>query len=272
MSSVTACVVARDEAEHLAELLPTLRWADEVLVVIDDATGDDSGIIAEAYADRVETRPFISFSAFRNVAMDLAGSAWIFFVDADERVSPALADEVRAAIAERQPPADDGDETATVAYWVPRLNIMFGRLVRGGGWYPDEQLRLLRRDAARYDEAQLVHESAQVNGKAGHLTQPLLHLNYRSFRQFFAKQERYTAMEAATLIQQGVRPRRRALLGTPLREFTRRFFVLRGWMDGPIGLFLSLAMAYCAFQRVKTVRRAWREIANARRREGRPGS
>jgi glycosyltransferase involved in cell wall biosynthesis len=256
MSSITACIVARDEAEHLAELLPTLRWADEVLVLIDDATRDDSQTIAEACADRVETRPFVSFSAFRNMAIDLAQSAWIFFVDADERVSPALADELRAAVAERPQPAPSGSEAGSVAFWVPRLNIMFGRLVRGGGWYPDEQLRLLRRDAARYDETQLVHESAQVDGPTGHLTEPLLHLNYQSLRQFTAKQRWYTALEAATLIRQGVRPRRRALLGAPLREFTRRYFALRGWIDGPIGLFLSFAMAYYAFQRVRLVRAA----------------
>src|SRR4051812_5398911 len=91
--SITACVIARDEAINLAALLPQLRWADEVLVVIDDMTTDASAAIAAPLADRVEVRRFASFSAFRNQAMDLARGDWIFFVDADERVSPELAGE-----------------------------------------------------------------------------------------------------------------------------------------------------------------------------------
>ncbi len=260
MSTITACVVARDEAANLAELLPTLRWADEVLVVVDDATQDDSREIAAAIADRVETRGFVSFSALRNAALDLAAGDWVFFVDADERVSPALADETRAAVAGAAA-VDDAHarrnvepKPASVGFWVPRLNVMFGRLILGGGWYPDEQLRLLRRDVARYDESLLVHERAEVTGPTGHLQEPLLHLNYRSFRQFFRKQRRYTELEAQSMIQQGDHPRRRALIGAPLREFGRRYFTHRGWGDGPVGLFLSLAMAYFAYRRVRLVR------------------
>jgi glycosyltransferase involved in cell wall biosynthesis len=256
MPTITACVVARDEAENLVELLPALRWADEVLVLIDDATRDDSQIIAEACADRVELRPFGTFPSFRNTAMDLARSDWIFFVDADERVSPALAEEVRAAIAGDSSPAQDSGAQAPVAYWVPRLNIMFGRLISGGGWYPDEQHRLLRRDAARYDEARLVHELPIVNGSSGHLHEPLLHLSYNSIPEFIAKQRRYNALAVAPMIQAGVFPRRRTLLGAPFREFTHRYFTLRGWTDGPVGLFLSLTMAYYTFQRVRLARQA----------------
>src|SRR5215212_475411 len=130
--SITACVIARDEAANLAELLPQLRWADEVLVLIDDATVDDSAAIAVPLADRVETRPFRSFSAFRNEALDLARGRWIFFVDADERVSSDLGNEVQAVVteSERLLASDSPDPNPPVAYWVPRHNIMFGRLIQ----------------------------------------------------------------------------------------------------------------------------------------------
>jgi glycosyltransferase involved in cell wall biosynthesis len=245
----------RDEAQNLVELLPSLDWADEVLVLIDDATQDDSELIAQAFTDRVETRTFTSFSAFRNIALDLARSTWIFFVDADERVPPALADEILHAVRGELPPPPGSAFEVPVAYAVPRLNVMFGRLILGGGWFPDEQLRLLRPDSCRYDETQLVHERAEVTGLIGHVVEPLLHLSYQSFRQFIAKQRRYTAMEIATMVQRGERPRARALLGAPLREFQRRYFALRGWTDGPIGLFLCAAMAYYAHKRVRLARR-----------------
>src|SRR3954464_3429743 len=95
--TITACVIARNESRHLPDLLPQLRWAEEILVVVDSASTDDTADVASHLADRVEVRPFTSFSAFRNTAMELARGDWIFFVDADERVSPELADEVRAA-------------------------------------------------------------------------------------------------------------------------------------------------------------------------------
>ncbi len=278
--AITACVIARDEAANLAELLPLLRWADEVLVLIDDGSQDDSADVATLMADRVEVRPFQSFSTFRNLAIDLARGRWIFFVDADERVSAALANEIRAAItsANAHPEPVEGpdhspsahpepvkgrtterDEETTessepAAYWVARHNIVFGRLLRGGGWSPDNQLRLLRRGRCRYDESHLVHETVAVDGATGNLSQRLLHFNYATLEDFFRKQRRYTAMEAEALRSSGP-PRRRSYLGAPLRAFVHRFFRLGGWVDGPVGLFLSLAMAYYAFERVRIARK-----------------
>jgi (heptosyl)LPS beta-1,4-glucosyltransferase len=254
-SAITACVVARDAAADLKELLPTLRWAEEVLVLVDDASADESAAAARTLADRVEVRPFISFPAFRNMALDLASCDWIFFVDADERVSQPLAVEVRASVEATEALLAAGGE-ASVGYWVPRHNIIFGRLVEGGGWSPDYQLRLLRRDRARYDDARLVHEMVLLSGPAGHLAERLLHFNYDSPVDFVRRQRRYTAMEAEALRAEGTTFRARALVGQPLREFARRYFALGGWKDGPVGLFLSTALAYYAFKRVRLVRSA----------------
>jgi glycosyltransferase involved in cell wall biosynthesis len=251
--SVTACVIARDEAANLAELLPQLRWAEEVLVLIDAATTDDSERVAHPLADRIETRVFTSFSAFRNIALDLASGEWVFFVDADERVSPDLVAEIRRAI--ERAAGGLGPESAPVGFWIPRHNLIFGRLIRGGGWAPDYQLRLIRRGHGRYDERRAVHEIIDLDGPAGHITERLLHFNYASIGQFMEKQRRYTEMEAAALRAETGRPRARALLGTPARAFIHRYVVLGGWLDGPVGFFLSATMAYFALQRVRLARR-----------------
>ena len=266
--TITACVIARDEAANLAELLPGLRWADEVLVLVDAATEDDSVAVATPLADRVELLPFVSFPVQRNAALALASGSWIFFVDADERVSQALADEVRAAVGTSERALAQSEEGAPVGYWVPRHNIIFGRLIRGGGWAPDYQLRLLRRGYAQYDESQPVHEIVTLDGPDGYLSERLLHLNYRTFGQFAAKQRRYTAMEAEALRAQGARYRARALVGQPLREFWRRYVGLGGWKDGPVGLYLSLAMAYYAFRRVELTRRDQELGSGVRRHSG----
>ena len=252
---ITACVIARDEAENLGELLPTLRWADEILALIDDRTTDDSAAVATALADRVEVRPFVSFPAFRNLGLDLARFPWVLFVDADERVSPELIAEIKQATAAAASP------DAAAGHWIPRHNIIFGRLVRGGGWAPDYQLRLLNRQLARYDERRLVHEIVHLDGPAGHLSERLLHFNYASPREFVDRQAYYTALEAESLRSEGVTFRARSLVGQPLRELWRRYVVLGGWQDGPVGLFLCLVLAYYAFKRVRLVQSSVTRLA-----------
>jgi hypothetical protein len=249
--SLTAAVLARDEEAFLGACLRSLAWADETLVLADADSLDRTEQVARALATRVDVRPFVSFPAQRNLALDLARSDWVLFVDADERVTPALAAEVRAATA----------SSTAAGYWIPRRNRILGHWMRGAGWWPDHQLRLLRRDRARYDESRLVHEVAGVHGPTGHLTRPLLHLNYTSLPEFWAKQRRYAALAARTRAADP--PRARALLSLPLRELWRRLVTLRGYRDGPLGLLLSLALAYFEWQ---TVRQA-RDLARRARTE-----
>src|SRR5581483_8822710 len=117
------------------------------LLVLDSESTDRTREVAAAYTDRVLVQRFENFSRQRNRALAAARGEWVFFVDADERASPALAAEVRRAVA----------GTDLAGYWVPRRNIILGRWIRHAGWYPDYQLRLLRRDCAHYDEAREVH-------------------------------------------------------------------------------------------------------------------
>ena len=249
-SLITAAVLARDEAGFLAACLESLAWADERLVLVDDRTTDASAALARRYTPHVYVVPFGSFPRLRNRALGLARGDWVFFVDADERVPPALAAEVRAAVTRA---ADDG----TAGYWVPRRNRICGRWVRGAGWSPDYQLRLLRRGAACYAEDALVHEVATLDGPVGWLRQPLVHLNYDTLAEFVAKQRRYAMLEAATRWRQGERVRVRAYLGAPLREFWRRYVTLRGYHDGALGLLLAGYLAYAALQRTRALARLW---------------
>ena len=254
-ASVTACVIARNEQAHLTELLPALRWADEVLVVIDESTTDASLSVARQHADRAQVCQFSSFPQMRNQALTLARGDWVLFVDADERLPEALVAEVRAAVQASERAIENG-EAAPVGYWIPRHNLIFGRRVHGGGWSPDFQLRLLRRNNAHYDESRLVHEQVLLDGPSGQLRQRLVHFNYATLGQFRSKQAQYTRLEAEALRTKGVRFRRRALVGQPLRELGRRYLLLGGWRDGAVGLFLALAMSYYAFRRVQLARRS----------------
>jgi glycosyltransferase involved in cell wall biosynthesis len=245
---LTAAVLARDEAANIEPCLAALVWADERLVVVDAATTDDTAQRAAALGARVAVRPLRSFADQRNAALELATGDWVLFVDADERVTPELAQEVGAAIA-----STDG----RVGYWIPRRNLICGRWVRHAGWYPDEQLRLLRRGFTRYDERRLVHEVVLLDGPEGHLARPLIHQNYVDLAQFRRKQAHYADLEALSLHGQGVRPRPWSCIVQPLREFRRRYVTLRGYKDGLLGFQLAMLLAWATFDTYRKLNRLW---------------
>jgi hypothetical protein len=236
--TVTAAVIARDEERSIGECLASVAWADERLVLVDAATVDGTRDVARQRGARVVQRAFDTFAGQRDAALGLASGDWVLFVDADERVSPALRHEILARV--RQP-------GQCVGFWIPRHNVLMGRVVRHAGWWPDYQLRLLRQGHARYDPRRVVHEVPLLDGPAGYLSEPLLHLNYASLAEFFAKQERYTRLEARRwLATYRRRPRLRSLVGQPLREFWRRYVTLEGYREGGLGLVLCLSLAWYA--------------------------
>jgi len=232
---LAAIVLTKNEERNIVACLESLRWADG-LIVLDSLSTDRTTQLAEEAGARVLTRPFDHYAAQRNAALEAADAEWVLFVDADERVTPALADEVREKVST--------DAPLIAGYWLPRENHIVGRVIRGGGWYPDYQLRLLRRGRARYDPARPVHEVVLLDGEAGYLRHPLIHYNYETWAQFHAKQRRYAELEALALYQQGVRPRPHHYVLQPWREFRRRYWTLAGYGDGLHGLRLSLYMAW----------------------------
>jgi hypothetical protein len=234
--SLAAVVLTYNEAHNIRPCLESLAWAGR-RVVLDggpDAPSNDGTVeLARAAGAEVLHHPFQHYAQQRNVALDRVEADWIFFVDADERATPALGDEVWARVVAHRP---------EVGWWVPRHNYIFGRLTRGGGWYPDYQMRLVRRGCARWERP--VHELAVLDGPEGYLEQPLLHYNYVDLADFRARQERYTDLDAAILHHEGIQSHVYTPYTQAVRHFWWRFVTLRGIRDGFHGLRLCLLMAY----------------------------
>ena len=247
--SISAVVLTQDEERHIGECLAGLTWCDELLV-LDSGSADRTVTIAREMGARVEERPFDNYPRQRNAAMELARHGWILFVDADERVPPELAAEIRTA----------SEDLEAAGYWIPRRNYIVGRWVRHAGWYPDYQPRLLRRGHARWDELREVHEVVIFEGPQAYLKNALLHHNYDSWPEFLDRQARYTALEVAYLRRAGTPAAARHMITRPLSEFWRRYVALAGYKDGAHGLRLSLLLAY--FEGVKYVR-LWRGSSGA---------
>ena len=234
---LSVAMIVRDEERHIgAALRSVAAVADEIVVLVDRRTTDRTAAIARQFGAVVYEQDFVSFPKQRNSALHVCRGEWVLFLDADERVTPELATELRHLC---QQPA-----RTEAGYWIPRYNLYFGRRLRGGGWYPDRQLRLLRRDCAAYDEARLVHELVTLDGTAGELQGHLLHINIETWRELHEKQRRYALAEAQTLARNGVGAKWRNLLLQPLREVRRRFITWRGYRDGGLGLVLALTMGY----------------------------
>jgi hypothetical protein len=247
-AELAAVVLSFNEERHIGACLDSLAWADR-RVVVDSFSTDQTVEIARRHGADVIQRAFSDFASQRNAALDAVDATWVLFVDADERTTPALAGEIRRVIA--------GGRCA--GWWIPRHNYLVGHRMRGGGWYPDPQLRLLRRGRARYDPALPVHERVILDGPEGTLDNVLIHYNYDSVRQFLRKQDRYVDYEVRILDERGVRVRPWTYVSMPLREFWRRLVTLGGWRDHVYGLLFSTLLAYykfVAYARLRRLRRA----------------
>lgn len=252
MKELVAVILTLNEERHIAACIDSLQWCDAV-VVWDSGSADRTCEIALDKGALVVRHPmphFRSYGSQRQAAMDTIAARWVFFVDADERATPELAQEVCAVIA---------GQPDVVGWWVPRHNYIFGKVMLHTGWYPDFQMRLLRPDRARWDPEREVHELAILDGAQGYLQNVLLHYNYDSLRQFIDKQERYVKPDAETLFKRGERPKLWSPISMPLRHFAWRFFQLEGYRDGLHGFWLSLLMGYYEGKKYVRLARLWRQ-------------
>jgi glycosyltransferase involved in cell wall biosynthesis len=240
---VTAVVLTLNEEPHLPDCLASLSWADSC-VVLDSGSSDGTQARAREAGAEVVVHAFENYSMQRQRALSLVRTPWLLFVDADERVPPALAAEVRR---ELLAPLADG-------YWIPRENHFWGHAMRGGGWWPDHQLRLLSVSRASYDPTRAVHEVAHVEGETAKLAEPLVHINYDSLAEFRSKQFEYAALEVVKRRARGETVRPHNLVVQPVREFWRRYVTLGGWRDGGTGLTVCALMGWYELTTLRALR------------------
>jgi hypothetical protein len=243
MTVLVGIILTYNESANITKCIESLRFCDQV-VVFDSFSTDDTMTLAMWAGVQIIQHPFENYAQQRNAALESVQDVaeWVLFVDADERVTEALANEVRTAI---ETPGN------TVGFRIPRHNYIFGKLTRGAGWFPDYQTRLLRVGKARFDPARPVHEVALLDGDLGTLTQPFIHYNYRDSAHFAEKQRRYAAYDAKILYDQGVRAKPHHLITQPLRHFWWRFVTLKGYQDGLHGLHLSVLMARYTYRKYR---------------------
>ena len=231
-SDITAVIAAHDESANIEACVASVEWAREVIVVENDSL-DDTVDRARGAGATVISPKFTTIGAARNNAIGRARTAWILVIDADERCTPELAEEIGQVVSR------PGNASA---YRVPRRNFFLGKEMRHGGWGSDRPIRLFRREL-RYNTS-LVHEHVDVtNGEIGEVKNKLLHYTYISLDQYFEKFDRYSRWWAEQNFAKGRRGTAGAVFFKPPARFVSMYFLKGGFRDGARGLVLACLAA-----------------------------
>ena len=231
-SDVTAVIAAHDESANIEACIASVDWAREVIVVENNSL-DDTIARARGAGATVTSPQFTTIGAARNHGIERAKTGWILVLDADERCTLELAEEILKVV---------GDPGSASAFRVPRRNFFLGKEIRHGGWERDKPIRLFKREL-RYN-ANLVHEHVDVTGGTiGEVRNRLLHYTYISLNQYFEKFDRYSRWWADQNFAKGRRGSAAAIVFKPPARFFSMYLLRGGFRDGAHGLVLACLAA-----------------------------
>jgi glycosyltransferase involved in cell wall biosynthesis len=252
---LTVTIITRNEAANVEAALQSVSWADEI-VVVDSRSTDETVDIARRYATRVEIRDWPGYSAQKNYAATLASNDWILSIDADERVTPELAREIRELL-NRGPDAP--------GYRMSRLTWYLGRWLHSTDWYPDHQLRLYDRRVGRWNGLR-VHESVTVQGRPGLLRHHIEHYAYRDVSDHVTSIDHYTTLIAEQWLEEGRRTNVLAAAIHPAMAFLRNYILRGGFRDGTAGFMVSVLNSYYVFMKLLKLWELQRDASSGQRK------
>jgi glycosyltransferase involved in cell wall biosynthesis len=240
---ISAIILFKNEEALLKDCLDSVSWVNEI-VIIDNGEEDKASRIAKDYNAKVIKSPRGNFSDRRNLGAENSTSDWLFYIDVDERVTPALKKEIK----------DSVKNGSYLAYAIPRSNILLGRKMHWGGWLPDYVLRLIKKDAlVKWSGA--LHEQPVVKGDVGKLKNPLIHISHRSLTEMVEKTNDWSLVEARLLFE-SKHPKMTwwRFISVALREFWYRGILKLGFLDGTVGV---IEIIYQMFSRMITYAKLW---------------
>lgn len=236
-SKLSVVLAASNEERMIEPCLKLLRFADEIVVIIDTRSTDATERIAKRYTKNVYRRKLESFAAQKNYGIAKSTGDWALIVDADERVTPALATEIRTVVASSRGQA---------AFKINRRNYFFGHRMRFGGWQRDQQIRLIKGKSMRYRGD--IHETFSPAAEPDTLKEPLWHFTHRSVESMMLKTVNFGRIQANEMLRSGHPPVTTAsFFKVPAKELYFRLIKHRGYRDGPAGVIESIYQAFSLF-------------------------
>jgi glycosyltransferase involved in cell wall biosynthesis len=260
---LSVCIIACNEERDLPRCLASVAFADEIVVVVDERSADATEKLAREAGARVERHAYQGNVEQKNVALALANGEWVLSLDADEALTPALAEEIRTLLAR--------DESHAVGLELNRITWHLGRWIRHGEFYPDWQLRLFRATAGRW-AGENPHGRVEVAGDVARLSGELEHYSYRDLADQVERIQDFSGIQAAGYRVAGRRVRvvGDMVLRPPLR-FLRAYLLKQGFRDGVPGLVIAVATAFHVFLKYAKLWEAERLGTGEARTSGKPG-
>lgn len=236
---ISVALITYNEEANIRACLDSVKWADEI-VVVDSHSTDGTPGIAREYAEKVFARDWNGINEQRQFALEQCTGEWVLCVDADERVTPELRDEIRDLFAAGEPDCD--------GFLIPRRTFFLGRWIRHCGWYPGRKLRLFRREKARFGDND-PHDRVLLDGSTRTLKNDLLHFTYRDLSHNARTVNTFTSVRADRLLAVGAGAGFLDLTVRPLWRFFQQYVLRLGFLDGMPGLIICGMSAFRVFLR-----------------------
>jgi len=231
---ISVVIIAFNEEDRIEDALKTGKTIADEIVLVDSFSTDKTLEIAESYGARIFQNPFVDYGSQKNFALDQARYEWVLNLDADERISPRLKEEILAL--KSSPPKNiDG-------FLINRKTSYLGRWIKHSGWYPDRKLRLFKKDKSRWSGR--VHEGLNLEGKMVQIDGDILHFTYRDINDHISRLNRYSSMQAQDIAEGGKKLLLlRALVLSPI-TFIRFYIWKAGFLDGLPGFVIALVSSW----------------------------
>lgn len=252
---LSVTIVAQDEERTIGRVIEAIKPIANEIILLDSGSTDRTVDIANEQGVKLYHQKWLGYCAQKNLAINYATNEWILSLDADEICTPELVEEIVALLTSDVPPAVNG-------FKIPRILFIGDEPVKGGGFYPDSQLRLIRRGTGKFAE-RVVHEAITVDGEVRKLKSPMLHYAYKDVPHFAAAMDKYARLSAQHYLERDFKPWKTSKLNEAIHPIWTLFYrqVVRGGMfNGP--LCLQLNIIYADYVRKKI--RYLRELVSAR--------
>lgn len=246
---LSVCIIVQDEEAHMEACLESVRWADEI-VVVDSHSTDQTVAICERFGAKVVQRDYAGQVDKKNHAVEQASHDWVLSVDADERITPESATEIRALLASAHGPNTPDARTVVgpVAYRIRRRTFYFGREIKHGEWNPDWVVRLFDRRWAKFGGTD-PHDHVVPGGPVRDLRETMLHYSYRDFAQQIERVQKFSGFAAQAYFDRGTRAGFWMMFVRPQFRFFKGYVLKLGFLDGIAGLAVAGCSGFYAFAR-----------------------
>lgn len=238
MPSISVIIICKNEALNITECIQSASFADEI-IVLDSGSSDNTVTLAQATGAKVIETDWPGYGIQKNRAIEASSSEWIFSLDADERISKSLAQEIRLKLKNPQ----------FSVYEIPRSSLYISKFMQHSGWHPDKTKRLFKRGKAKFTDS-VIHESLLTSEPVGELKEPIIHFSYRNFESVLSKINNYSSVSAQKKFaesKKGSSLKKAIICG--LWAFFRTYIIKAGFLDGKEGVMLAISNAEGVYYR-----------------------